>query len=304
MNTRAYFSKIFKVVGTRLARKVMTATRVVESADPTKWREHLYGLTQERWESLEGKRFWITGAGTGYGRCLACALAAAGAQVFLTGRRLEKLQESIEEIESMGIPTGNCLAIPADISNPESILQACERVRNLSEALNGLVNNAAVPSRGHAGISTPLQVEPLEFWEQMMRVNVTAPWLLTRTIFPHMRNSGHVRVLFISSEAGWASTAGVGIYNISKAAINSLAHSMAEEYAHSFPKEDIQMNVLVPGEARTEMNKGSTVSPYAVVSMALILLSYPEGGPNGRFFARDGRHLSFGYTEPYDKPLI
>ena len=64
------------------------------------------------------------------------------------------------------------------------------------------------------------------------------------------------------------------------------------------------MNALDPGEARTEMNRTSIVSPYAVVSMALILLSHPEGGPNGRFFSRDGRHLSFGYTEPYRKPLI
>ena len=68
--------------------------------------------------------------------------------------------------------------------------------------------------------------------------------------------------------------------------------------------EDIQMNALIPGEARTEMNRGSTQSPYKVVSMALILLSHPRGGPNGRFFHRDGRHFGLGYTLPYDKPLI
>jgi 3-oxoacyl-[acyl-carrier protein] reductase len=296
--------QIFKGIVSRLVEKGTITTPVIQDADPAKWRAHLYGLTPGRWASLQGKAFWITGAGTGYGHCLACALAAAGAQVFLTGRRPEKLQESIGEIGVMGIPTQNCFAIPADLSNPESILQACEKVKSLSEALNGLVNNAAIPSTGRAGISKPLQEEPLESWERMMKVNVTAPWLLTRAIFPHMLRSQHARVLFITSEAGWAATAGVGIYNISKAALNSLAQSIAAEYAHSFPKEDIQMNTLVPGEARTEMNQGSTVSPYAVVSMALILLSHPEGGPNGRFFARDGRHLSFGHTMPYGKPLI
>ena len=79
---------------------------------------------------------------------------------------------------------------------------------------------------------------------------------------------------------------------------------MAEEYAVSFPDVDIQMNALVPGEARAEMKQNSTDSPYSIVSMALILLSHPQGGPNGKFFHRDGRHLQFGYSLPYDKPLM
>lgn len=274
----------------------------MEKADPAKWSEHLFNLTPERWESLKERSFWITGAGTGYGRCLACALAAAGAQVFLTGRRAHKLQESIDEMRTLGIPTDKCFIIPADISDEAQILNACERVKNLSPGLSGLVNNAAVPS--HPGISSPLQNDSPQYWDHMMRVNVTAPWLLTRTIFPHMLRSGRVRVLFLSSGAGWAGTPGFGLYNISKAAINSLGHSMAMEYAATLPGEDIQMNVLVPGEARTEMNRGSTVSPYSVVSMALILLSHPAGGPNGRFFHRDGRHLFFGNTMPYDRHLI
>lgn len=244
----------------------------------------------------------MTGAGTGYGRSLACALAVARACVFLTGRRVEKLRETLQEIASLKITTENCYTVEADISNPEQILRACDRVRSLCPSLCGLVNNAAIPSE--LGVSNPLQNGSLEYWNQMMSINVTGPWLLTRTIFPHMRASGHVRVLFITSAAGWSSTPGFGMYNISKAAINSLTHSMAEEYAHSFPEEDIQINALDPGEARTEMNQTSTQSPYAVVSMALILLSHPRGGPNGRFFHRDGRHLSFGRTEPYGKSLI
>lgn len=279
-------------------------TPVKEDYNPIEWSEHRYGLTTERWQSLKGKSFWITGAGTGYGRSLSCALAAAGAQVFLTGRRLAKIEESIKEIESMGISASKCVILPVDISIENNILEACEKVKSLCPALNGLVNNAAVPPNGRAFESKPLQEEPLATWEQMMKVNVTATWLITRNIFPHMRQSRHPRVLFITSEAGWASTTGVGIYNISKCTLNSLTHSMAEEYAWSYPKEDIQLNALNPGESRTEMNRNSKNSPYAVVSMALLLLSHPEGGPNGRFFARDGRHIAFGYTGAWDKPLI
>ena len=63
--------------------------------------------------------------------------------------------------------------------------------------------------------------------------------------------------------------------------------------------ENISINMLVPGEAHTEMNQGSTDSPYSLACMALTLLSHPSGGPNGCFFHRDGRHLAFAYTPPF-----
>lgn len=71
-----------------------------------------------------------------------------------------------------------------------------------------------------------------------------------------------------------------------------------------YPGKDVQINVLVPGEARTDMNQGSTESPYAVVNMVLVLLSHPPGGPSGFFFNRDGRHLPFAYTQEYPPPLL
>jgi NAD(P)-dependent dehydrogenase (short-subunit alcohol dehydrogenase family) len=278
-------------------------TRVLQDIDPAKWDEHLYGLTPERWARLRGRSYWITGAGTGYGRCIACALASAEAQVFLTGRRVEKLQESIEEIAALNISTDNCYTVEADLTNYDEVTQACERVKSLCSSLSGLVNNAAMPTE--PGSREPLQNGSLEYWNRMMATNVTAAWLLTRMMFPYMLLDGNVRVLFISSEAGWANdTPGNGMYKVSKAALNGLGRAAACEYAHTFPDKDIQMNVLVPGEARTEMNRGSARSPYAVVSMALVLLSHPEGGPNGRYFHCDGRHLNFGNAPPYDKPLI
>jgi len=118
-----------------------------------------------------------------------------------------------------------------------------------------------------------------------------------------MVKSGVVRGLFITSEAGWANTSGFGQYNVSKAAVNSLGASMAEECATRYPDIDVQMNIVVPGEARTEMNQGSTDSPYTLASVALLLLSHPAGGPNGKFFHRDGRHLAFAYSTAYTKSI-
>jgi len=283
------------------ANAVLSTSGVLQRADPALWRHHLFGLTQDRWQRLADKNFWITGAGTGYGRSIAIALAAAGARVFITGRRLHKLQETLDEMTALSIPIENCHLVQCDITQPREIGNACSRVISLSHSLCGLVNNAALPTSGK---NYPIQQDTLDEWELMMRTNVTGPWLLTREIFPHMNKGGEVRVIFVTSEAGWASTPGFGTYNISKAALNSLAASMAAEYSSKIPCLDLQMNVLVPGEARTEMNQTSSESPYSAVSMALMLLSHPKDGPNGRFFHKDGRHLSFAYADAYGKRLI
>src|ERR1700733_11587780 len=66
-----------------------------------------------------------------------------------------------------------------------------------------------------------------------------------------MKVDSAARIVLMTSEAGWASTPGFGPYNISKAALNSLGTSLAAESAQRFPGYDIQINVLVPGEART-----------------------------------------------------
>lgn len=278
------------------------ATRgVVQKADPLRWKEHRYGLPIERWKALRGRSFWITGAGTGYGRSLAVSLACAGAKVFITGRRVEKLRETIEEMKALSLENIDCHIIEADITDMAQVKAACSRVKALCATLTGLVNNAALAP---SGISYPMLDEPLESWERLMRTNVTGHLLLTREIFAHMVSGGISRVLFITSEAGWAFTPGFGQYNVSKAALNSLCSSMAEECAARFPGADIQINGLVPGEARTEMNRDSEDSPYCAVSMALILLTHASGGPNGKFFHRDGRHLRFAYAQPYEKQLL
>ncbi len=277
------------------------STIVFLNATPKDWQKHRFGLSLERWRLLKDKNIWITGAGTGFGQCLAIACALSGAQIFLSGRRVEKLEETAREIKSYGVDKKKLYLLPLDLTQPEQVQTACQSVQNSCPSLYGLIHCAAMPA--HI-LSSPLQEEPVTFWDQMMQTNVRAPWLLTRQIFPHMLKGGPVRVLSISSEAGWAFTQGFGIYNISKAALNSLTANLAEELKVSYPDEDIQINAIDPGQARTEMNTFSNEDPFTIVSMALILLTHGSHGPNGKFFHKDGRHLSFAHFKPYSKPLL
>lgn len=275
---------------------------IVQDADPRAWREHRFGLPESRWTALAGRTFWITGGGTGYGRALATVLAAARATVFVSGRRLDRLAETADAAQALAGEGEHIVALPCDITDPAAVEAAAAAIAVRSPQLAGVVNNAALAEPPHGG--QPLQHSTPEEWHRLIATNLTGAWLVTRAALPHMARSGARRALFITSEAGWAFTPGMGPYNVSKAALNSLGAGFAAECAAAYPELDVQMNVLVAGEAATEMNRGSTISPYAITSMALALLSHPRGGPNGRFFHRDGRHLGFAYAAPYERSLF
>ena len=285
-----------------LSQKGVFTSGILQNLHPASWREHRFGLPQARWERLKGRDFWITGAGTGYGRCIALALAAAGARVFLSGRRIEKLREAVDEGAALGIDVRRCIAVPVDIRSEDDLARAVRNIQLVTPSLYGLVNSAALPQSGETAF--PLTGQSAAAWMNLLTTNVTGQWLTCKAAMPLLSNGDGFRILFLSSFAGWASTPGFGPYNVSKSAVNTLGASLAAECTLRYPDKDIQVNVLVPGEARTEMNQGSTESPYAVVSMVLVLLSHPPGGPNGFFFNRDGRHLSFAYTQEYPQPLL
>ena len=269
--------------------------------DPAAWRDHRFGLPPARWQALSGRTAWITGAGTGYGRCIAVALAAAGARVILSSRRAEKLHESIEEMRSLGIPAENAAAIPLDITDRGSVETAAAEVGRRFGPAHLLIHSAAVSA---GGLPWPLTSMTPEQWNRILDTNVTGSWMICRAALPDMLAAGFCRVVLLTSEAGWAFTPGVGAYNVSKSALNNLGASLAAECTARYPAADVQINVLIPGEARTEMNQGSTISPYTVVPMTLALLSHQPGGPNGRFFHRDGRHFPFAYAEAYDRVIL
>ncbi len=275
---------------------------VFQHLDPRDWRTHRFGLSAQRWANLRGKSFWVTGAGTGYGRCIALALAAAEAQVFITGRRPEKLAETRANAAPLDIDPARMISSPADISDPSAMQRMAQIIGQRTPHLYGLVNGAALPPSQTS--QWPLADVDLNEWSALLATNLTGQWLVSKVALPLMAKNSGFRIVFMTSEAGWAFTPGFGPYNVSKAAVNNLGASLAEECAARFPDQDVQVNVLVPGEARTEMNQGSDESPFSVVCMTLALLSHPSGGPNGCFFHRDGRHLPYAYARPFSQSLF
>ena len=258
-------------------------------SDPTTCLTHKFGLSEERWKSLNNKFFWITGAGTGYGRCVAIALAAANAQVLISGRRDDKLNDTIRSADNLGIDTSRIYSIPLDITSNTEIESASKVIKSITPCIHGLINSAALPQKDHV---FPLINGNYENWKDMIDTNLTGQWLVSKTALSHIGDESF-RIIFLSSEAGWADTLGFGPYNISKTALNSLCMSLAVECEENYKEMDVQVNTIVPGEAFTEMNQGSENSPFKIVHKTLELLTHGDNGPNGCFFHMDGRQFKF-----------
>lgn len=248
-----------------------------------------FGLSSEKWKSFYNKHIVITGAGTGYGRALTVALLAAGANVYLLGRRSDKLLETVREAQRLEVHHGRSQCISCDITDLDQIQSAVRQIRHVSGTIDTLINCAALSAAGNA---TLLDSSPMR-WNEMFDTNLKAQWMVSKQILGCMQDADVARVLFFTSGAGWADTVGFGLYNISKAALNALSMSLANEYQNRFPDKTVSINCINPAEARSQMNTGSTISAYSICTMALTVLSTRKNIPNGRFFHRDGRYLKF-----------
>jgi NAD(P)-dependent dehydrogenase (short-subunit alcohol dehydrogenase family) len=268
-----------------------------EAAGLPGWDGHRFGLAPERWQSLAGRVVWITGGGTGYGRAVAVALSLAGARVALSGRRPGVLEDTAAEIRRRA-PDARVAVLPMDVTDADAAAAAVASLRSQLGEMDGLVCAAALP--GNPGPVLGMADGELR---HVLDVNVLGQIVPCRAAVPAMAGQGRGRVVLFSSEAAWGFPPGLGIYNLTKAAVNGLGASMATEIAAYAPGLDVQVNVVDPGEAHTEMNYASAVSPYSVCSMVLTLLAQPPGGPSGRFFHRDGRHLSYGAVPAWPLPL-
>ena len=272
-----------------------------ENIDIDSCLKNYFGLNDKnKWSYFRDKQVVITGAGSGYGQALAVALLVAGANVYLLGRRYEKLVETTKISDAVVKNKCKYRCIKCDITDANQIESALSDIKSFTHTIDVLINCAGISASNNASLLDSTEMR----WDEMFNINLKAQWLVSKKLFELMQNASIARVLFFTSGAGWADTDGFGLYNVSKSAVNSLSMSMAKEYQNKFPDKLISINCINPGEARTEMNQGSKVSAYSICSMVLTLLSTQQNIPNGCFFHRDGRHLRFCDSREYQHSLI
>jgi NAD(P)-dependent dehydrogenase (short-subunit alcohol dehydrogenase family) len=184
---------------------------------------------------LDGSVAVVTGAGTGIGREIALRLAAEGADVVLTGRSTEAMEEVAEQVRAAG---RRALPVAMDLREPASIEAAAAAAEQEFGRVDVLVNNSGV-----GGPSAPLWEMPLDEWEDTFRVNVTGTMLACKAFLPGMiaRRSGSVVV--IGSVTGKRPLVNRTPYAASKTALIGLVRTLAWELG----PHGIRANLVSPG---------------------------------------------------------
>jgi NAD(P)-dependent dehydrogenase (short-subunit alcohol dehydrogenase family) len=222
--------------------------------------------------TLKGRLALVTGASRGIGAATAEALAAAGAHVILTARTAAALEEVEDRIHAAG---GSATIAPLDLTESDSIAKLAVAMAGRWEALDILVLNAAT-----LGTLTPVpQIDAKEF-SKLLTLNLLAPQALIAAFDPMLRRSDAGRLIAITSSVGGRPRAYWGAYGASKAALETLALSYAEEVANISP---IRVAIVDPGATATVMRArafpgedAATLKQPVVVGQAIAQLAAAE----------------------------
>ncbi|SPL72000.1 YciK family oxidoreductase [Acinetobacter stercoris] len=203
-----------------------------------------YSEYQPRSDLLKDKIILITGAGDGIGRAAAISYALHGATVVLHGRTLNKLEVIYDEIESLGAPQPAILPLQLSSASPRDYEFLVDTLQKQFGRLDGILHNAGI-----LGDRTELAHYPVDVWDDVMAVNLRAPFVLTQELLPLLEKSENASVVFASSGVGRETRAKWGAYSVSKIAIEAVSKLFASENVYP----NIRFNCINPGATRTAM---------------------------------------------------
>ena len=195
---------------------------------------------------LSGRIALVTGASRGIGYFVAKQMAAAGAHVIAVARTVGGLEELDDEIKAEHARTGKgeTTLVPLDLTDMQGIDRLGGAIHERWGKLDILVANAGV-----LGVISPIGHVEAKTFEKVMAVNVTGTWRLIRSVDPLLRLSDAGRAIIVSSNAAHSARAFWAPYAASKAAVETLARSWADETRNMA----LRVNAFDPGRTRTAM---------------------------------------------------
>lgn len=234
-------------------------------------------------ESLLNDRIiMVTGAGDGIGRTAALTFAKHGATVILVGKTTEKLEAVYDQIEQEGWPQAAIVPLNLETATEHDYIELTNILEQEFDQIDGILHNASL-----LGVRTPLESYDPVIWQQVMQVNLNAPFLLTQTLLPLMHRSKDASIVFTSSGVGRKGRAYWGAYSVSKFATEGMMQILADELENT---ANIRVNCINPGATRTQMraaaypaeNPDTVTAPEDIMPLYLYLMGEDSKDTNGQ----------------------
>ena len=191
---------------------------------------------------LKGRVAFVTGGNGGIGLGMAKGLAAAGADIVVAGRNEAKAKNALAALAAFGV---RCEFAKVDVVNEVSCKTAIDEAAGRFGGLDILVNNAGTSVR-----KQPQDLSAAE-WHHVMNTNLTAAFLCAQAAYPHMLRRGGGKIINIGSMMSIFAMSYAAPYTASKGGIVQMARALAVAWA----KDNIQVNIVLPGWIDTELTR-------------------------------------------------
>ena len=259
--------------------------------------------------SLDGKSVVITGGGTGLGRAMVRALARAGADLAIGGRRPGPIQEAVDEVKALG---RDAVAVPTDVTDSGQVNELISSSIQRFGKIDVLINNAGAVQDN---VRKPIWDITDDDWHRIMDVNLTGAFYCSRAVSKPMVDQGHGKIINVASGFGLRGGRDIYMYCCSKGGMIQLTRTLSFNLA----RHGVTANSIVPGYVPTG-NSGATSEslprsgdflpigklgkPEDFGPLAVFLASSAFDYMTGEMIIADGGGLAGGVTPTGHAPLI
>jgi len=230
---------------------------------------------------LANKVILITGAGAGIGKEAALTYAKLGATIILLGKTVSKLESVYDEIIALGLAEPAIIPLDLKGATKQNYIDMSATIANQFGKLDGALLNASV-----LGELTPFTQIHEQIFNDVMKVNVNAQYLLAQALIPTLQLADNASLVFTSSSVGNQGRAYWGPYSISKFATEGMMQIVADEYENS----NLRTNAINPGATNTNMrasaypaeDKDKLATPADIMPLYVYLMSDDSLAENGK----------------------
>lgn len=222
--------------------------------------------------TIEGKVILVTGAARGLGAAICRILSEDGAIMIATDVNASLLEKTVNEITSQG---KKAFAYTLNVTNENNVEETVKKIVNDHGKIDVIINNA--------GVDFTKSIEEMSYseWRQVIDVNLTGPFIMTKVVYPYMKKNGSGHIINITSTASKRAWPNASAYHASKWGLSGFSHAIHSEAR----KDKIKVTALVAGGMQTpflldrfpDIDLNLLQNPENVAESIRYVLTQPNG---------------------------